>query len=317
MKCINLHWVKSLSVWFGIIVISPSIAADEIDMKAVITRIKDYDSLIESGYGDCILENKYHLMPNSTKAEYQFIFDGLGENRKMKVMYQKGGPKLNFVQIFDGEKQWEIYDHEVQNKKMYGVRHQLTMSRTLDPGSWLTYGSANNVTQPLWKLLEKYESKIIGMERLNDDNCYVIQVEKPSSRSFKIWIAPQKGFRPIKIENRFVVGHASPIFEAAGISDLVTNERMITKEISYQEYADRIWFLQKGKTTFVAFLATPENEKNTAESEVTIIRESRIELNDFKFNIDVLDKLRSNIPNEALVFDHSLHRLRPVSELLK
>ena len=317
MKYIIVLSVKSVLAWFGIIVISTSIAADEIDMKTVIAGIKYYDSLIESGRGDCILEKNFHLLPNSTKAEYLFVFDGIGENRKMKVMYQQGGPKKNMTQFFDGEKQWEIYDHEVEYKKMYGVRHELKMGRTLDPGSWLTYGSANYETEPLWKLLERYECKIIGMERLNDDNCYVIQAEKPSSRSFKIWIAPQKGFRPIKIENRFVVGHTSPIFEAAGISDLVTNERMVTKELTYQKYADRIWFLQKGKTTYVAFLADPENGENTAESEVKIIRESRIELKDFKLNIDVSDQLRLNIPNEVLVFDHSVRRLRPATELLK
>ena len=74
---------------------------------------------------------------------------GSVENRKIKVMYQKGGPKKNMVQIFDGEKQWEIYDHEVQQKKMYGVRHQLKISPTLDPGFWLTYGSADYITEPL------------------------------------------------------------------------------------------------------------------------------------------------------------------------
>ena len=167
------------------------------------------------------------------------------------------------------------------------------------------------------KLLENYEGRIIGMEQLNGDDCYVIEAERPSSRSFKIWIAPQKGFLPTKIENRYVVAQSSPIFQAAGISDLVTNERIITKELLYQKYADNIWYLQKGKTTLVALLVESEKKENGIESEAKLIRETRIELKDFKLNVDVSEQLRLNIPNEVSVFDHSLHRLRAVSELLK
>ena len=235
MKYIIALCLRFGLVWFGSMMISTSIAADEIDLKTIIAGIKYHDSLIKSGRGGCVLENNFHLQSSSTKAEYLFVFDKIGENSKIKVMYQEGGPKKNMVQIFDGEKQWEIYDHEIENKKLYGVRHHFEMSRTLDPRSWLTYGGQNYLIEPLWKLLEKYESKIIGMEQLNGNDCYVIQTERPSSQSFKIWIAPQKGFRPIKIENKYVVAQVSPIFEAAGISDVVTNERIITKELSYRK----------------------------------------------------------------------------------
>ena len=304
-------------VWLGSMMITSTIASDEIDVSTIIARIKYYDSLIESGRGNCVLENHFYLQSRSTKAEYLFVFGRVGEDSKIKVMYHKGGPKKNMVQIFDGEKQWEIYDHEVKNKKLYGVRYHFAMSPTLDPRFWQTYGDRDYLTVPLWKLLEKYESQIIGVEQLNGNDCYVIQVKRPSSRSFKVWVSPQQGFRPIKIENRFVTAQPPvQIRKVAGLSD-VTSENIVTKELSYRKYADDIWFLHKGKTTLVESLSEPKRGENMTESKVKTVRETHIRIKDFKLNIDVLDQLRPNIPNEALIFDHNLRKALPASELLK
>ena len=120
--------------------------------------------------------------------------------------------KTYFV-LFVGETMVEVYKHNVG----YAVRPRWAiMPSDQDPRLWLTFprdGSDNTyLSQPLWHLLEKYESELIGSEVLNGEKTTVIRLTKPARtigdrkirpQHFKLWISHDKGFRLVKSEETF------------------------------------------------------------------------------------------------------------------
>ena len=128
-----------------------------------------------------------------------------------------------------GETKLEVYDGNIE----YTVGPSIAYN-DLDPRFWLTFPSnASNdsyLSEPLWQLLEKYESELIGSEMLNGEMTSVIRVNMiPSrtNRSLKLWISHNIGFRPVKLEDTHT--HEGGTY-------------ISTRTIDYHEYLTNVWF---------------------------------------------------------------------------
>ena len=161
-----------------------------------------------------------------------------------------------------GETKLEVYDGNI----WYAVGQSISYNH-LDPRFWLTFPSLASddsyLSEPLWQLLEKHESELIGSEVLNGEMTSVIRVNMiPSrtNRSLKLWISHNIGFRPVKLE------------------DTHTHEGVTyisTREIDYHEYLTNVWFPKRIERTLVRganfivknVLLTKQCQLNTAVSE--------------------------------------------------
>ena len=144
----------------------------------------------------------------------------------------------------------ETYDAQLQ----YGARHKWRTLCELDPRYWFTYPTIpvnTYLTEPMWQLLKKYESKRLGIETLNGERTSVVQLKLPSVRrreaarhlsyqTLKIWISHEKGFRVVKWKRVFTEK------SEGGWSRFKTVVAyMETLEFDYHEYLPGIYFPQK------------------------------------------------------------------------
>jgi hypothetical protein len=142
----------------------------------------------------------------------------------------------------EGETTLMVYD---LNQLEYSVRPGWgIMIPDRDPRFWLTYpklGSDNShLSEPLWQLLEKYESEIIGNEVLNGEKTSVIRLNIPAwsegefkvpAESVKLWISPETGFRLVKLERAYTIDNRS-----AGHGFKAGVTYISRREIAYHEY---------------------------------------------------------------------------------
>ena len=107
----------------------------------------------------------------------------------------------NYFFWLEGETTLLVYDYHLE----YSVRLQWLVPSDYDPRFWLTFpslGSNNSyLSEPLWHLLEKHESEIIGSEVLNGEKTSVIRLNIPAwstenfkmpAKSYKLWISHNK-----------------------------------------------------------------------------------------------------------------------------
>ena len=192
---------------------------------------------------------------------------------------------------FVGEMRLEVYDGNVG----YAVRQNI-MDNDLDPRFWLTFPSnASNdsyLSEPLWQLLEKHESELIGSEMLNGEMTSVIRVK--TNRSLKLWISHNIGFRPVKLENTFT-------------HDGVTN--VYTRKIEYHEYLTNVWFpkrIERSKTVR-AELAKEQGVQNRILN-VLLTKACRL-------NTAVSESFRLDMSLDTPVFDYSVWHHRTAGEI--
>ena len=124
----------------------------------------------------------------------------------------------------------------------YGVWYQRNILPDLDPRYWLTYpgeGQSAYLTEPLWQLLEKHESKLLGSELRNGEETTVIRLNLPK-QSLKLWISHDKGFRLVQLERAFIAKNPaeSMHFTVGGIY-------LETRKIEHHEYLPDVWFPKK------------------------------------------------------------------------
>ena len=160
----------------------------------------------------------------------------------------------------------ETYDSQLEG----GDRHKWWTLCELDPRYWLTYPTIpvnTYLTEPMWQLLKKYESKRLGTETLNGERTSVVQLKVPSVRgreasqhlpyqTLKIWISHEKGFRVVKWERIFTEksGEVWSRFKT-GVT------YMETLEFDYHEYRPGIYFPQKIERSFAPMIpADPRRE---------------------------------------------------------
>lgn len=205
--------------------------------------------------------------------------------------------------VFQAEKSLEILMHELT----YGVRPVPIIDPQLDPRCWTTYGPLSPFSYlmtPLSKMIEKHESEIIGTEVLNGNKTYIIKVKHPITESLKLWICPEMGFRLVKLKETSIAN------DEVGASPFKNGVLYITdRDLSYKEYLPGIWFPEKIVETIRPSIdGSPDKKGN-------ILGKTTLQTIKCKLNTDVSSLFQLDIPNDTMVLDHAIRKLRKFSEL--
>ena len=223
--------------------------------------------------------DSFTLIENETNKTYLVLWVG---ERTLKV-YNLHPERFEYV---------EAYDSQLQ----YGDRHKWRTLCELDPRYWFTYPTIpvnTYLTEPMWQLLKKYESKRLGTETLNGERTSVVQLKVPSFRgreasrhlpyqTLKIWISHEKGFRVVKWERAFTEdgGKAWGRFNA-GVT------YMETLEFDYHEYLPGIYFPQKIERSFAPVIAADPRREWHPPRKGDVIQKSVLLAKHCQLNTDV------------------------------
>ena len=336
--------------------------AAQLDLKTIVTKMKDHHNAVTSVTGDFVLER--HGGPEIEKDEYSLTLKG----EKVRIEWKKPrAVNVPLIEYWDGEQQWEIYrpnnllfgvevapDKEstaiekvqqgfervgikiaddarivpgefsdsfrviaedktyfarlAEETKLevydgnvgYAVRPGIIYN-DLDPRFWLTFPSNASddsyLSEPLWHLLEKHESELIGSEMLNGEMTSVIRVNIRPSRtngSLKLWISHNIGFRPVKLESRHT--HEGVTY-------------ISTRTIDYHEYLTNVWFPKRieSSQTVPEKLLEQQGLKNPILN-VLLTKACRL-------NTAVSESFRLDISLDTPVYDFRVNHHRTVGDL--
>ncbi|MCY4401258.1 MAG: sigma-70 family RNA polymerase sigma factor [Candidatus Poribacteria bacterium] len=222
--------------------------------------------------------------------------------------------KTYFV-LFVGETVAEVYKHNVG----YAVRSYWAISmHDADPRWWLTFprdGSDNTyLSEPLWHLLEKCETEILGIDVLEGgEKTTVIRLTKAAwnigdrkipPRHLKLWISHDKGFRLVKSEEEYVEKDTrewNPF--KAGVTYIRT------RKIEYHEYLPDVWFPKRIERSIVPKVSLKKQDGgNVLFKNVLLTKQCQL-------NTDVSKLLRLDISPDTSIDDFGVNRLHTVGEL--
>ena len=216
----------------------------------------------------------------------------------------------------DGETTLFVYD---LNHLEYGVRPQWgIISSDNDPRFWLTLCPASNnsyLSEPLWHLLEKHESEIIGNEILNGEKTTVIRLNIPvqskgdskkPDQSVKLWISHDKGFRLVKLEES-----AYTIDNRSAGGDFKAGVTYISsREIVYHEYLPDVWFPKRIESS-TAPVSSPEQQEKGEPVLKNVLLTKQCQL-----NTDVTELLRLGLPLDTSIFNYGTGKPSTVGDVL-
>ncbi len=210
----------------------------------------------------------------------------------------------------EGETTLFVYD---LNHLEYGVRPQWgTISSDNDPRFWLTFCPASNnsyLSEPLWHLLEKHESEIIGNEILNGEKTSVVRLNIGDSKvpadSYKLWISHEKGFRLVKSEKSYTIDNRS-----AGLGFKAGVTYITSREIAYHEYLPDVWFPKRIESS-IAPETSPEQEEKGEPVLKTVLLTKQCRL-----NTDVTELLDLGLPLDTFIFDYGTGKPSTVGDVL-
>ena len=236
------------------------------------------------------------------------------KSQSFTVIENETNKKYNFW--LEGETTLLVYD---LNHLKYGVRPQWgTITHDLDPRWWLTFsslGSDNSyLSEPLWHLLEKHESKIIGSEVLNGEKVSVIRLNIPAwskgdskrpPQSLKLWISHDKGFRLVRLERAYTIDNRSA---GHGLKAGVTY--ISSREIAYHEYLPDVWFPKRIETSIAPELSLKQQEKDNLLFKTVLLTKQCL------LNTDVSELLRLNLPLDTPIFVYGIDKPSTVGEVL-
>ncbi len=207
----------------------------------------------------------------------------------------------------------EVYKQNVG----YAVRPHWVISSEQDPRLLLTFpndASDNTyLSQPLWQLLEKYESELIGSDVLNGEKTSVIRLTKPARsigdrkirpQHFKLWISHDKGFRLVKAQEEYIENDTSELSPfIAGLTYLYT------REIEYHEYLPDVWFPKRIEISIVPKASSKkQNGDNVLFKNIYTTKHCQL-------NTDVGKLLRLDISPDTPVYDYGVGRQSTVGNL--
>ena len=208
----------------------------------------------------------------------------------------------NYFFWLEGETTLLVYDYHLE----YSVRSQWLIPSSYDPRFWLTFPSLGSnssyLSEPLWHLLEKHESEIIGSEVLNGEKTSVVRLNIPAwstenfempAESYKLWISHDKGFRLVKSERAFSVENPT---EWSPYKQGVTYIR--TRKIEHHEYLPDVWFPKRIESSTVPKASSEQqDEAGFLDKDVLLTKQCRI-------NTDVTAFLSQRLPPDTPVFDY-------------
>ncbi|MCY3549504.1 MAG: RNA polymerase sigma factor [Candidatus Poribacteria bacterium] len=194
--------------------------------------------------------------------------------------------------LWEADTTLKVYDlHHLE----YGVWYQKNILSDFDPRYWLTYRSEDAsayLTEPLWQLLEKHESKLLGSESLNGEETSVIRLNLPK-QSLKLWVSHNKGFRLVQLERAFIAKNpmGSVEWEHFKVGDIYVEKR----KIDHHEYLPGVWFPKKIER-YYAQITDPDPQRKNQVILKTVVHTKRCQL-----NTDVAGLLRLDLPSDAHV----------------
>ena len=210
----------------------------------------------------------------------------------------------------EGETTLFVYD---LNHLEYGVRPQWgTISSDNDPRFWLTFCLASNnsyLSEPLWHLLEKHESEIIGNEILNGEKTSVVRLNigdsKVPAESYKLWISHEKGFRLVKSEKSYTIDNRS-----AGLGFKAGVTYISSREIAYHEYLPDVWFPKRIESSIAPVSSPKQQEKGEPVLKTVLLTKQ------CRLNTDVTELLDLGLPLDTFIFDYGTGKPSTVGDVL-
>ena len=192
--------------------------------------------------------------------------------------------------LWEADTALKVYDlHHLE----YGVWYKRNILSDLDPRYWLTYpgeGESAYLTEPLWQLLEKHESKLLGSESLNGEETSVIRLNLPK-QSLKLWISHNKGFRLVQLERAFIAKNPAES-EHFTVGDIYVE----TRKIEHHEYLSDVWFPKKIERYYAPLTDMDPQGKDQVILKKTVVHTQRCRL-----NTDVAELLHLNLPPDTPV----------------
>ena len=192
--------------------------------------------------------------------------------------------------LWEADTTLKVYDlHHLE----YGVWYQRNILSDLDPRYWLTYpgeGESAYLTEPLWQLLEKHESKLLGSELLNGEETSVIRLNLPK-QSLKLWISHDEGFRLVQLERAFIAKNP-----AESMHFQVGNIYVETRKIEHHEYLSEVWFPKKIER-YYAPLTDPDPQRK----DQVILKKTVVHTQQCQLNTDVAELLRLDLTPDTPV----------------
>ena len=192
--------------------------------------------------------------------------------------------------LWEADTTLKVYDlHHLE----YGVWYQRNILSDLDPRYWLTYpgeGESAYLTEPLWELLEKHESKLLGSELLNGEETSVIRLNLPK-QSLKLWISHDKGFRLVQLDSAFIAK-----IPVESMQFKVGNIYVETRKIEHHEYLPDVWFPKKIERYY-----TPLTDADPQRENQVILKRTVVHTQQCQLNTDVAALLRLDLPPDTPV----------------
>ena len=192
--------------------------------------------------------------------------------------------------LWEADTTLKVYDlHHLE----YGVWYQRNILFDLDPRYWLTYpgeGESAYLTEPLWQLLEKHESKLLGSELLNGEETSVIRLNLPK-QSLKLWISHDKGFRLVQLDRAFIA--KKPV---ESMDFKVGNIYVETRKIEHREYLPDIWFPKKIERYYA-----PLTDPDPRRKDQVILKKTVVHTQQCQLNTDVAELFHLNLPPDTHV----------------
>ncbi len=192
--------------------------------------------------------------------------------------------------LWEADTTLKVYD---LNHLEYGVWYQRNILSDLDPRYWLTYpgeGESAYLTEPLWELLEKHESKLLGSELLNGEETSVIRLNLPK-QSLKLWISHNKGFRLVQLDSAFIAKR--PV---ESMQFQVGNIYVETRKIEHHEYLPDVWFPKKIERYY-----TPLTDADPQSKDQVVLKRTVVHTQQCRLNTDVAELLRLDLPPDTPV----------------
>lgn len=195
---------------FFIAIQSPAFSAtkSKMDMETILSGIKHYNSLCQSGEADVthtmiqkgapMTEKTNGTLMNGT-FKYHFMFDR-NKMRMDRDQDQKESDRFRrYTYIyFTGQWEWDISEQFVDGKSYIMYIYTTTDRSKYQERDPRGYGEFDRD-----RFLNKDDFKIKGQEKIDNIACYVLENKDGKTR---FWIAPEQGFRTLKTEYQYSLG---------------------------------------------------------------------------------------------------------------
>jgi len=207
----------------------------KMDMETILSGIKHYNSLCQSGEADVTHTMIQKGMPMTEKMngtlmngtyKYHFMFD---RNKMRMDREQVETDRIrHYTYIyFTGQWEWDISEQYVNGKSYILYIYTTTDRSKYEQRDPRGYGEFD-----LNRFLNKDDFRVKGQEKIDNIVCYVLEHKDGKTR---FWIAPEQGFRTLKTEYEYSLG---PRYKGEDGKERYGIERNF---ISYEKHGE-VWF---------------------------------------------------------------------------